>query len=102
MTATTSVAGNAASRGSYRIGATEQQQFIEEFASIARSSRVGLIWIDHNVADQAWIAKAVEVAFEPGGWNPSKAAIVGAGWVVSPTSLTLSLETDVYGPRSSK
>jgi len=85
------------------MGATEQQQFIDEFASIAKSSGpVGLIWIDHNFADQAWIAKAVEVTYEPGGWNPSKAAIVGAGWVVSPTSLTLALETDVYGPRSPK
>jgi hypothetical protein len=84
------------------MGATEQQQFIEEFASIAKSNEVGLIWIDHKFPDQAWIAKAVEVAYEPGGWNPSKAAIVGAGWVVSPTSLTMSLETDVYGPRSAK
>jgi hypothetical protein len=85
------------------MGATEQQQFIEEFASIARSKGpVGLIWIDHNLSDQAWIAKSVKVAFEPGGWSQSKAAIVGAGWVVQPTSLTLTLKTDVYGPKAPK
>jgi hypothetical protein len=85
------------------MGVAEQHQFMEEWASIARSSGpVGLIWIDHNMTDQAWIAKSVQVTFEPGGWSQSKAAIVGAGWVVQPMSLTLNLETDVYGPKAGK
>jgi len=85
------------------MGVSEQHQFIAAFASIAKSTGpVGLIWIDHNFADQAWIAKVVEVTYDPGGWSEEKAAIVGAGWVVQPTSLTLDLETDVYGPRSVK
>ncbi len=76
---------------------------MDEFASIAKSSGdVGLIWIDHNFADQAWIAKSVEVTFEPGGWQPSKGAVVGAGWFVQPMSLTLTLETNVYGPKATK